>query len=176
MTAKALAQVLLRVWGVILIVSAAIWMTAAFVFAPGAWRLTVIPAVMRLLVELAAGLTLIRNGDRIGAWLVSDIEEEGPPADGVRIQAIGFAILGAWFLINGLADLLGRAVFFFSAPEWNEGIPLASLREKQMEALVMGAAKGLAGAILLFRRVDLATRISRIWRTVRREDDDVPGG
>jgi hypothetical protein len=171
MTAKALAQVLLRVWGVILMISAAIWMVAAFALAPSTWKMTLIPVAMRLLIELGAGLTLIRNGDRIGAWLVSDIEEEGPPANALQIQTIGFAILGAWFLIHGIADLLSKSSGFINPPKLEEG-SAPYYREKAIESLVIAGAQTLAGAILLFRRVDLATRVSRIWRSVRRKEDE----
>lgn len=169
MTAKAFAQVLLRVWGVVLIVSALIWMASAVTVAYNG-RAFVIPLVMRLLIELGVGLTLIRNGDRIGAWLVSDIEADGPPMNGVQAQAIGLAILGAWFLIRGLSDLLGISLVYFNPPTPDEAGFTASLREKQFRAMIIGGVQAAAGAILLLRRVDFATRISRGWRNVRGQE------
>src|SRR5438477_11786412 len=116
MTAKALAQLLLRLWGIALI----IWGVAAvgevfFLLVPvtepfsgAAFRASGAAAALHVLVYLVAGIVLIRNGDRLGAWLVSDIDNpSSSTVSAIEIEAVGFAVLGAYFLITGIRELFG---------------------------------------------------------------------
>src|SRR5438874_4760361 len=109
MTAKVLAQVLVRVWGLVLIidVTASIGILGMLFKSPNDLLLPFIPTGIGVLLRAFFGVLLVRNGDRIGAWLTGDIEESGTPANATQIQTVAFAILGAYFLVNGLAQLAG---------------------------------------------------------------------
>jgi hypothetical protein len=59
-------------------------------------RATAAGSVLYVLVSLIAGIYLVRNGDRVGAWLVSDLDE--PPEEPVLtpqiIEGVGVRLLG----------------------------------------------------------------------------------
>jgi hypothetical protein len=171
MTAKSLAQVLVRVWGLVLVISAIELVAAMVIFLPADWRSAVFGTSIRVLIELGIGVTFLRNGDSIGAWLVSDIDESGPPVDAVRVQAIGFALLGVWFLIIGIAGLFAAGFTLLHHPGWDPP-QLERLLEQKRTAFAIAATQTVAGAIILFRHADFAIRTSRVWRAIRGQETE----
>src|SRR5437016_3802952 len=100
MNGRTLAQVLLRVWGVMLIVFAvaSVGNVLLFLIPPGdapattAWRAGGTASAVQMAIYLIAGVFLLRNGDRLGAWLVSDLDDPGPPASSAAVEGIAFRL------------------------------------------------------------------------------------
>jgi hypothetical protein len=176
MTAKALAQVLVRCWGLVLIISALAWVgNLVAMFGAREGREMFVAGALRAFVELGAGIAFVLNGDGIGAWLVSDIEttgEPGEPVDAVQIQIVAFVILGVYFLVTGLAHMASVSYTLLSKPQWNETGQFEYLLQQRKETLVLGVVDVVAGIILLLNRVGLANVILKTWRVIRARDDD----
>ena len=177
MSAKALAQVLVRVWGLVMIidVTASLGIIATLFTGPKDLMFTLVPSALGIMLRGVFGVMLVRNGDRVGAWLVADIEESGPPADMTQIQIVAFGILGAYFLIAGLALIVGIGYTFLTKPKWDETSNLAYLWERQKEHLGPAIAQTIGGAILLFRRVSFGSAIARSWSAIRGQGESDSG-
>jgi hypothetical protein len=136
------------------------------------WRMSVMASVINIILTFVAGVILIRHGDRIGAWLVSDITEAGSPADATQIQAIAFAILGLWFLVAGVRGGASVAFTILTKPKWDEMRQFEYLWDQQKQALVACVVDLAAGVILLFGRAAIARSVRTAWRVVRPPDPD----
>jgi hypothetical protein len=180
MNGTTLAQVLLRVWGVVLIVWALASVGSLFLLlvpaldsAGAAFRATAAASFVQVLVFLIAGIALVRNGDRIGAWLASDLDvgASTTPASPIEIEAVAFVILGTYLLVSGIGHIASFAVMLLAKPRWDETSALLFAWKGQPGAIVSGVVYVTAGAILLLRRRNIAAAVSKTWRMVRRQDD-----
>lgn len=174
MNAKTLAQVLLRIWGAVLIIWAVAGAGSLFLlFLPSAnalLRANGAAAALREIVYFIAGILLFRRGDQIGEWLASDIEpRETPPASALEIEAIAFAILGVYLLVAGIRDIAGAVPAFFAIP--GEITASAVVLGRPGQYAIPGLVNLVAGVILLFRRQDIAAALSRAWRRLRSRND-----
>jgi hypothetical protein len=178
MSAKTLAQLLLRLWGVALI----IWGLSSlgnlfFLFVPAqpesaapALRASGASAALHVVVYLVAGFFLIRNGDRIGDWLVSDFDAApAAPASAPEIEAVGFAILGVYFLVTGIRELAGVIGPLLVYPRWEAGT-LALWWPGQRQFAIAGMVNVFAGIVLLNRRHRLAPAVAKAWNVLRSRD------
>jgi hypothetical protein len=175
MNAKTLAQVLLRVWGVVLVVSALaaagnmlLLLASAVSGRSGGWRASEAAALLYPVVYLIAGSLLIRRGDQIGSWLTSDIDvDAGTPASALEIQVVAFSIVGLYFLVTGLRDLANAAAAALANLQWREPGTLSYIWERQRQLAVAGVVNTVAGIVLLVRRQNIAEALSKTWRVVR---------
>ena len=169
MNAKTLAQVIIRVWGVMLVVGALASSGNILLFLPGSgeWRSAAVGSLISVLISLAAGVYFLRQGDKVGAWLASDLEDAGAPATSLELLSAALAVLGVYFLIIGLRS--GAAVGFelLSKPKWDETSTAAYVLERQRQALVSAAVDTIAGVVLLVGHHHLVAGWSRLWRSVR---------
>lgn len=176
MSAKTLAQVLIRVWGLILIVTAVAASGTLFMFTGGSqWRAAAASSVTNLVFSFIAGFFFVRDGDRIGAWLASDLEVEGeptgPPADAKAILSIGLALLGAFYLVEGLRSGAVVALDLVIKPKEDYVNAVAYLWDRDNQAIARAVVDTIAGIILLFGKQNIAGSAARFWRVVRARDE-----
>ncbi|MHB0972109.1 MAG: hypothetical protein ACYC7A_17415 [Thermoanaerobaculia bacterium] len=177
MNARTLAQVFLRLWGIALLVWGAAGIGNLFLFfVPAeqasdvaAFRMSAAATAISIFVYLFVGLALIRNGDRIGEWLVSDLSSEASvsPASALEIQAVALAILGAYFLVDGVRDLAAILGAIVVKPSWDETKTTSLIWDRYRDSLISGAVTTVAGVILLARGQNLAAVLSKAWSTIR---------
>jgi hypothetical protein len=175
MNAKTLAQVLLRVFGILLIVSGISGFGAVFVFfasadgfGSGQMRAQAVSMVLGVVVNVIAGIYLLRSGDRLGVWLVSDLEDSPEPAAAGAIESLGVRLLGIFFIVSGCRDLVRFGVEAIATGRFEGAGRLA--------AWFTGNAGGastelIAGIVLLWRRDQISGALARGWRTIRSQDD-----
>src|SRR5262245_45244109 len=110
------------------------------------WRSVVMSPLPLSFIQLIAGIVLIRNGDRLGAWLVRDVDDaQAPPASARDFEAIALRIMGIYVLILGFREL---AVL---AGTWGA----EHLRGVEPRAVVVAIIDFVAAAILLRRSANL---------------------
>ena len=171
MSGRTLATVLLRVFGITLIVGGVAAMGALFLFfAHDGFPTDRAPAMTALfgaLVSLIAGIYLLRNGDRLGGWLVSDVEEPSePPATAADVEGIGVRLLGIYLIISGSREL----VRFLA--EWLATKEVAHLSAFAISRVAGGLVELLAGVFLLWKREQIVGALSRGWRVIRSQDQE----
>lgn len=176
MTGRTLAAVLLRVLGVMLLVGGLAAVGTLFLFfAPrdvsgaASIRATAMGGFFHVLVSVVAGIYLLRNGDRIGTWLVSDLDEPESverPLTAPVIEGVGVRLLGIYLIVSGGRDVVGYVAELSVSPG-----------EVHLNPYVIARAAGglvelFAGILLLWKREQIAGALSRGWRTIRGQDED----
>ena len=167
MSGRTLAAILLRVWGVVLIVGAIVSFADAFFFlmpqggesVGGAWRASAVSLLLRVIISAIAGVYLVRNGDRVAAWLVSDIEDSGPAISSTAIEPIALRLLGVYFVVSGVAILTGEALML-GPSTWLQSVG----------KLAGGVVEFVAGILLIWRRDQIGAALARGWRVIRSRD------
>jgi uncharacterized membrane protein len=178
MSGRTLAQVLLRVFGVMLIVNGVAALgTVVLFFAPreelsaGMMRATAIGGFFNVLVSLVAGIYLLRNGDRLGAWLVSDLDEQPSeePVTPLVVEGVGVRLLGIYLIIAGVRELVRFAAEMFAT---NPSEGLSHLNVLTLSRTSGGLVELIAGIILLWKREQIVGALSRSWRVIRSREDE----
>ena len=174
MNTKTLSQVLIRVWGVVLLVSALASSGNVFLFLGGAgeWRGPAVASFINVLFSFAAGICFVRYGDQIGAWLASDLPDGSGPSSSLEVLSAAFAVLGAYFLVTGLRNGAVVGVELFTKPKWEETATAAYVWERQRQTIVTSVVDTLAGIILLFGRHNIVAGWSRWWRVIRSRQEN----
>jgi hypothetical protein len=167
--AKILASLLLRLFGVFLIIegAASAISASARLIEPSEWRTEIAMHGSLALVDLIAGIVVLRSADRIAARLVRDLEVGETTGDAARFHKIAFAIAGWYFLVTGLAQLTGIGYTMWARPKWDETRTLEYLWDHAQVHLGTAIGYSLGGAILLLSRDGLSRSIARAWRVVR---------
>ncbi len=167
---------MLIVWAISSIGNVLLFLTPtdAFDTANAPWRASSAAALIQMLVYLIAGVFLVRNGDRLGAWLVSDIDDQGPPASPTTFELVAFRVIGLYFLISGARATVGLIVSIALSPSWETGRINAALAS-QWGNIARAIVDLLAGALLVWRVDEMAAWLRRGWKVVRSRSDDTPG-
>ena len=157
MNAKTLAQVIIRVWGVMLMVGALASLGNVLMFLPGPaqFRGAAAASLMNFLVSFAAGVYFVRNGDKVGAWLASDLQDDGPPATTIEVMSAALAVLGVYFLVAGLRSGASAGVEWFFQP---------NLAGRQRSALASAVVDIAAGILVV-------AWSGRLWRSALSRSD-----
>ena len=158
MNAKVLAVVLVRVVAAVLIVEGAAFLT----------HKREDPRVFLGLINLIVGLPVFAAATRIGERLVGGIEDFGAPVDGQRIQSIAFSILGAYLLVDGLAQMAGVAYTLWAKPGWVAIPTLDYLLEERAQPVGSAIVHTVGGAILI--GAAYLQVLTRTWRMIRSQD------
>jgi len=165
---------MLIVWGVASIGNVLLFVVPKDSFGESPWRVTGAAFVVQMLVYLIAGVFLVRNGDRVGAWLVSDIDEQGPPASASAVELVAFRVIGLYFLIAGVRGLVGLIASVAASPRWDDSGHLASVLTTQSGNVARAVVELAAGVLLIWRVDQIASWFGRGWRAVRSRDEDNP--
>jgi hypothetical protein len=171
MNAKSLAELVLKVWGVILFLGAltslpaTLWMFGA---APTSdpqnalMRASQMYYVLNVAVQALAGFAVLVWADKIVALFESDTTPLQIQATGAELQVLGFALVGVFVLIGGLQNAAGAAYALFSMPKFDQADRWSYMWERQGEAMVKAVVEVVAGALLVFGREALVRGWSRL--------------
>jgi hypothetical protein len=175
MTPRAIAAVALKVWGMVLIVEAAIsvpvtiWALATASVSVNsdeemlmAMRQSEMFGVLSIIVQIVTGILLLNNADRLVKRLIPEGESLQINAKRAHLQAIAFALAGIFVLVEGIQDLAAAGYTLLTKPNFDETPQLEYLWVRQGEVIVRGAVAVTCGSILLFGRDAIATGWSRI--------------
>jgi hypothetical protein len=163
MNARTLAGVLIRFWGILLIVSslASVGVVLTLFVPVGTpnvgFRANTASFLIHIVVSFVAGIVFLRRGDAIADLIVDDEEPAGPPLTILNANALAMAILGMYFIITGVADAAGFAV---AMREQGQAYRQSSFLFSQLAPSVV---KTIAGILLLLGR----HRIASMWSKVR---------
>ena len=164
MNAKTLGEVLLRVWGVVLLASAVASLgSLSLLFeqtsGPDAaeWRTSALSSAAHLFMTLVIGLSLIRGGHALAARLFKDSSGPNEPIDLATITSLAFSLLGFYFLAVGLRDAIAIGVMLASKASWDETRAYEYFWDRQRQAFVAAIVNIAAGAVLLISRKHLAS-------------------
>ena len=171
MSAKNLAVILLKCFGIWLIATAVLRLPAAFEAlrwvgddssGMSSRHIFLLQAAVAL-VYAALGLLFLFNTNLVVQRLFRDLEEPTQPAPTpFSYQAIGFSLLGVWALSGGIPDLVSRAVVLatiYGAKGQPEMSPWLISTKTQ---LLDGAVRTVIGAILFFGSRKIASAWFRL--------------
>jgi len=164
MTSKALAQVLVRILGVYWIVVSLVSVgnVLGFVGPQPIPRGIVVGQSLNVIVTFICGAFFIRSGDRIGAWLTSDLEPADESTGNLDLLTVALAILGVWILILGLRSAAIVGVEFLVRSRSDETPAASYIWDRQRLALVTAAVDTIAGIVLISGREGIANAWARL--------------
>jgi hypothetical protein len=169
MNAKTLAELALKVWGVVsilgalLAIPAALWMgwsvsgedpQAALV------RASQIGYVLNVIVQVLGGIIVLVWADRIVALFEADETPLHIGMSGPDVQVLAFAIVGVFVFVNGVQGAAGAAYVMWTKPEQVD--TLSYMWARQGEDMIQGVVQIAAGAFLIFGRETLVRGWSRL--------------
>jgi hypothetical protein len=169
MTARTLAAIAFRVWGVVLLVGALVSSAAqlaTFTMTPPVAEATFYRAAW--IVTLAGpgviGLALLVLADRVARWVVPESAPLAIDAGPSDLVAIGFAIAGIFILVSGLQDVASIVYAALTKPNWLTAESRSSyIWGQQQVAIVRVVVEVAAGVVLILGRNGLA----RAWWWLR---------
>ncbi len=184
MNAKTLAELALKVWAVLQLISAAASVPVFVLFGLARWkaegegalilRLTQHTNTILLVTQVVSGIAVLVWADRIVALFEDDTTPLQLDADRSDLQSLAFAVLGVFFLVPGLENVAAAAFALWSVPSsWNQADTMSVVWERQGEAIVRGVVQIGAGVVLVFGRRGIARTWSRM-RGQRLAVDDEP--
>lgn len=172
MNAKTLAELALKIWGVVsilgalLAIPATLWMDwsvpeadpqAALV------RASQIGYVVNLVVQVLGGTIVLVWADRIVALFEADETPLHIGIAGADVHVLAFAIVGVFVFVNGVQNAAGAGYVLWTKP--GEVDTLSYMWARQGEDMVQGAVQIAAGAFLILGRDTLV----RGWLRLRGE-------
>jgi len=166
MTARDLAAVLIRLFGLYLLVTLVVALPQGLeqgleTLADPDRSLAVWFLVTAALVKAILGIWLLRSG----SLLASKIAPSGPPApasalDGEKLLAVLTAIVGLWFIAVGLGSLIGQATSMYVYGQFITSFRLGGRPPDSWPMLLIPPlAQVLIGAILFLG----SKRIAKRW-------------
>jgi hypothetical protein len=174
MTAKTAGEVALKVWAVILLVS-------AMLSVPGAvaqfstkgtsttetshWHVVAVWNSAHLLITVVVAFALFTYAGKISSRFSVDDSQNGAPLDSVSLQNVAFGTLGAYFIVLGIRQCAGLAFELATKPAFEQE-SLAYLWRNQPRILVEAIVQLVAGLVLLLGRRGL----SAVWDRLRSRD------
>jgi hypothetical protein len=165
MNAKTLAELALKIWGVILLVSALASLPVTLLMAaeragsdPQAnlVRMTQIASILSVVIQGAVGMAVLVWADRITGLIESDTAPIQIDASLDELQMLAFALAGVFILVSGLQNVASAAYVLLSRPKFDETNTLTYLWARQNEAIVKALVQVVAGALLVFGRKSIA--------------------
>ncbi|MFZ2490696.1 MAG: hypothetical protein WA208_04345 [Thermoanaerobaculia bacterium] len=170
-TARAFADVLLKVIGIRMLTHAALGLpivlssVSRFLRRPSIAELPDFGAafIAPYVLSAVAGAALLRYAPAIAAWIAPDDTEAATSGDQtISLETIAFGVLGAYLLVLGLRDL-GSSVYELATRPPTESRLLGYAAQQAPGRLVGATVQAFAGAALLLGR----SGIARAWRTIR---------
>jgi hypothetical protein len=171
MSAKTLAELALKVWGVTLIIGALTSLPAAL------WMFDAVPAgdpqaalmrgsqigfVLNIIVQALAGFAVLVWADSIVALFESDTTPIQIDATKAELQVLCFALVGVFVLVGGLQSAVGAAYVLLFKPTSDQADTWSYRWGQQGEDLIKAVVEIAAGAILVFGREALVRGWSRL--------------
>ena len=171
MTAKAAGEIALKVWSVILVVSAVLSIPALLgqVTTKGespieaaTWHIAAVWNSVHAALTIIVALVLYKFASEISSRFNVPDGQSDSPLTSASLASVGFGILGAYFLVLAIrqfADLL----FQLATKPAYEQQSLSYLWGNQLRALVGATVQLVAGLVLLVGR----NALSKAWAHLR---------
>jgi hypothetical protein len=176
MTARSLAELALKVWGVVMVVGALTALPANLALISAAsntgpqealFRTSEIVSSATLVFHAFVGMALVVWCDRIVSWIVPT----GPSLPmAIRVdeaRTLAFAVIGLSTFINGVQNAAVVAYTLYSKPSI-ESQTWSFLWSRQRDSLVKAVVQVVAGFLLLGGREWVGT----LWTRLRSESID----
>jgi hypothetical protein len=189
MNAKTLAELALKIWGIILLVGALAALPVSLLMArvdvgsdsQAAWfRASQTGSILQLLIQVVVGIAVVVWADRITELIESNTTPLQINASTHELQRLGFALVGVVILVQGLQHAAVTAYTWFTMPRLDQADSMSYLWEGHRDAIVRAIVQVGAGALLVFGRKAIVDGWSRLrgrfandaWDDS--EDDDRP--
>lgn len=181
MNGRAIAELALRIWGLMLFIGVLVELPMTLVIATSTHGEEMTRAAvlveragfaLRILLQAAVGAALIRWSGPIARHLVPEELEIHLAVSDAQLRSLGFALVGVFVLVGGLQDLAAAAYALLTRPRLQADPfdPLSFLWVQQRENLARALVQVVAGVILLASREGLA----RAWLRLRGRPVDQP--
>jgi hypothetical protein len=173
LTARTLAEILLKVWAVTLVVHGLLGLAQVIsqFMSPlngREWRIVASWNLVPLILTLVAGITLLKFSPAIARRLdpAPSTGEHGSqmPLPSASLAVVAFGVLGASFLVEGLRDL-ASALFQLATKPSNADINLNFMWQQSPQAVIGAAVQTVAGLALLLGREGIAHFAIRVRET-----------
>jgi hypothetical protein len=181
MTASTLAELALKIWGVILVLGgilelpAALWMSAMFPSSdPQAvlMRRSQVAVMLGIMAQGLGGLVILVWADRIVALFESDNTPLPMDVTGPELQRLAFAVVGVVVLIDGVQSAAAAGYVLLTKPPEIDALSYM-WQSRQHESMIKGIVQLVAGALLVLGRESIVEGWTRL-REARRMDADDP--
>ena len=182
MNAKTLAELALKLWGVLLALGsllslpAALWMTwtvpsgdeqAAFMHA------TQVGYTLNVVLQGLGGVAVLVWADRIVALFEADDTPLNIDVSHAHVQILAFAIVGVFVLIDGLQNAVAAGYVLWTKPDLAD--TSSYMWARQGEDMIKAVVQIAAGALLVFGREAVARGWSRLRGQPAPHDADGDG-
>jgi hypothetical protein len=169
MNAKTLAELALKLWGVVAILS------AVLAIPPALWMVWTVPAgdpqaavlrasqisyVLNVPVHLVGGIVVLIWADRITAIFEADETPLQIGMNGPDVRVLAFAIVGLFVFVSGVQNAAGAGYVLWTKPEPVDTV--SYLWARQGEDLIEAAVQIAAGAFLIHPRETILQGWSRL--------------
>ncbi len=172
MSAKTLAELALKVWGVVLLLSSLFSLPAAL------WTVWIVPAgdpqaafirasqigyILSVTVQALAGVVVLVWADKIVALFESDVTPLQIEVSSAQLQVLALAIVGVLVLVDGLKNAAAAAYVLLTKPEQDDTV--SYMWARQGEAMIKAVVQIAAGALMVLGR----EAVVRYWLRLRGE-------
>jgi len=181
MNAKTLAELVLKIWGITLLVSALASLPISLLMAAAGSggseaqdrliRFTNIASILSVVIQAAVGAAVIVWADRITDSIESDTTPIQIGTNITELQVLGFGLAGVFFLVGGLQSVASAAFVLLTKPKLEGTDALSYMWDRQKETIVRGFVEVAAGVLLLFGREAIANGWSRLRGQSRGDDE-----
>jgi hypothetical protein len=131
--------------------------------AQASWfRATQNASLLNVVIRALVGTAVLVWADRITAMIESDTKELRIDTNTSDLQVLGFALVGAFVLVEGFQNVAGVAYALLSRPAFDETDTWAYLWPRQNEAMVKAIVQVGAGAFLFFGSKSIVRGWSRL--------------
>lgn len=182
MNAKTLAELALKIWGVILLVSALTSLPVVLLMAAAGsgsdaqaslFRLSQLASILSVVIQAAVGTAVIVWADRITDLIESNTEPIQIETNITELQALGFALVGVFILVGGFQNIASAAYVLLNKPQLEGTDALTYTWDRQKETIVKGLVQVIVGLLLVFGRQTIADGWSRLrGQSISEEMDD----
>lgn len=161
MNGKALAEVALKTWGLILIVSLLFNTPFVLMFLANMMDGDEQAAILitNFLGQIILGFCLLRWGGNLAQRWIPDTPELRLEVNATDLRSISFAIVGLFLLVSGLGVVTKVLLGFFFSSSWDDFTVWAYLSGKLDGEFVIALVQIPAGMILVFGWSSIARRL-----------------
>ena len=169
---RGIAAVALRIWGVVLLLSAVAAIPGSILAArAAAWppeqaafiRATQNASMFHLAASAILGLCLLLWADGVARLAIPETPHVQIGVDTSQLLTVGLVLVGVGFLVQGLGDSASLAYVLMRKPQGVEIAVPSYLWQQQSETMVRAGVDLVAGATLVLGRAGL----TRAWAHVR---------
>ena len=171
MTNRSVTRIILKVWGLIWIVTAVGSVGTLITLAlsssgggdPFQQRYLSASFFANVGGAFIFGLALVLGAGKIATWLFRREESLSVVYSTEALQAAAFAVLGIYFVVQALPGMVAVLRTVTTKPRWDQQSSAEYLWEHQRDTFISSATQAVAGFLLFFGSATL----SRFWHRLR---------